>query len=674
MSITGQADADGGRATKVGVAISDLTTGMLGAVAVLAALLARRTDGGAPAAGCRRPGGSASTCRCSRRPCRGWPTRPPTTSSAGSRPVGWATSTPTSRPTRPSAPRTGSWPWPWATSGSGPGSRRPSSRPDLAADPRFASNAARLAHRVELRAILEAVFATRPRDAWLAALAAADVPSGPLNDLAQAFADPQVAARDMVATVTHPTAGPIRLPGVPFKLSRTPATIRDAPPLRGQHTAEILAWLGYAPAEIAELRAIARRLSRRKLWAMAGTRTETDSMGAIEVPADRYWGAQTERSLHHFAIGHDRMPAEVVHAFGLLKRVCAEENAAPGGCRRTRPPSSCVPPREVEDGLLDDQFPLSVWQTGSGTQSNMNANEVIANRAIELAGGALGSKTPIHPNDDVNMSQSSNDTFPTAMHLAAAPAVARRLVPSVRAPARRAGGQGRRLRGDRQDRPHPPPGRGAADPRPGVLRLRGPARRRPGPAAKPACPACTSWPSAARRSARASTRRPGFGEAVAARLAAATGLPFVSAPNKFAALAVARRPGRRPRRDPHAGDRPDQDRQRPALARLGAALRPRRAAPAGERARLVDHARQGQPDAVRGADDGLRRGAGPRRHDRLRRLAGQLRAERLQAGHHPRLPALGRPSWPTRAGRSASTASKGSRRTRRASRNSSTAR
>ena len=128
-------------------------------------------------------------------------------------------------------------------------------RPDLAADPRFASNAARLAHRVELRAILEAVFATRPRDAWLAALATADVPSGPLNDLAQAFADPQVAARDMVATVTHPTAGPIRLPGVPFKLSRTPATIRDAPPLHGQHTAEILAWLGYAPAEIAELRA-----------------------------------------------------------------------------------------------------------------------------------------------------------------------------------------------------------------------------------------------------------------------------------------------------------------------------------------------------------------------------------------------------------------------------------
>ena len=126
--------------------------------------------------------------------------------------------------------------------------------PELTADPRFASNAVRLAHRAELRTILDAVFATRPRDHWLTALAAADVPSGPLNDLAQAFGDPQAAARAMVATLPHPTAGPIRLPGVPFKLARTPASIRTAPPLRGQHSGEILAWLGYAPAEIDALR------------------------------------------------------------------------------------------------------------------------------------------------------------------------------------------------------------------------------------------------------------------------------------------------------------------------------------------------------------------------------------------------------------------------------------
>jgi len=165
---------------------------------------------------------------------------------------------------------------------------------------------------------------------------------------------------------------------------------------------------------------------------MTETRTETDSMGTIEVPADRYWGAQTQRSLHHFSIGDDRMPLEVVRAFGILKKACAEVNAELGRLPKDRADLIVAAADEVIDGALDDHFPLYVWQTGSGTQSNMNANEVIANRAIELAGGELGSKTPVHPNDDVNMSQSSNDTFPTAMHVASATAVVERLLPSVR--------------------------------------------------------------------------------------------------------------------------------------------------------------------------------------------------------------------------------------------------
>jgi fumarate hydratase class II len=155
-------------------------------------------------------------------------------------------------------------------------------------------------------------------------------------------------------------------------------------------------------------------------------------MGSIEVPADRYWGAQTQRSLHHFSIGDDRMPVEVVRAFGVLKKACALVNAELGLLPKDKADLIVEAADEVIEGKLDHHFPLYVWQTGSGTQSNMNANEVISNRAIELAGGVLGSKQPVHPNDDVNMSQSSNDTFPTAMHVAAAKAVVGKLLPSVR--------------------------------------------------------------------------------------------------------------------------------------------------------------------------------------------------------------------------------------------------
>lgn len=160
-------------------------------------------------------------------------------------------------------------------------------------------------------------------------------------------------------------------------------------------------------------------------------RIEKDSMGPLEVPNDRYWGAQTQRSLHFFAIGHDTMPAELIRAFGILKKAAAIVNRDLGKLPAETADWMIQAADEVIAGTLNDHFPLSVWQTGSGTQTNMNANEVISNRAIELAGGELGSKTPVHPNDHVNMSQSSNDTFPTAMHIAAAQAIHEQLLPAV---------------------------------------------------------------------------------------------------------------------------------------------------------------------------------------------------------------------------------------------------
>ncbi|HZV05084.1 MAG TPA: class II fumarate hydratase [Gemmataceae bacterium] len=161
------------------------------------------------------------------------------------------------------------------------------------------------------------------------------------------------------------------------------------------------------------------------------TRVETDSFGEIEVPADRYWGAQTERSRQNFRIGKDRMPIEIVHALGLVKLAAAETNRELGLIDQKRARAIVRAAREVIEGKLDDHFPLVVWQTGSGTQSNMNLNEVIANRANELLGGELGVKKPVHPNDHVNMSQSSNDSFPTAMHIAAARGIVDNLLPAL---------------------------------------------------------------------------------------------------------------------------------------------------------------------------------------------------------------------------------------------------
>jgi fumarate hydratase class II len=267
------------------------------------------------------------------------------------------------------------------------------------------------------------------------------------------------------------------------------------------------------------------------------TRIETDSMGEIEVPGDRYWGAQTARSLLHFDIGHDTMPPPVIRAFGVLKEAAARVNADLGKLDATRADLIARASHEVAEGRWDDQFPLHVWQTGSGTQTNMNANEVIANRAIELAGGVLGSKDPVHPNDDVNMSQSSNDTFPTAMHIAAATEITGRLVPSVSALRDALAAKAEAYRDvTKIGRTHlmdaVPLTLGqelsgyVAQLDAGLARLR---------------ESTTGLFELALGGTAVGTglnTHPEFGERAAAAIAALTGLPFVTAPNKFEALAA----------------------------------------------------------------------------------------------------------------------------------------
>jgi fumarate hydratase class II len=271
----------------------------------------------------------------------------------------------------------------------------------------------------------------------------------------------------------------------------------------------------------------------------AGTRTERDTMGDVEVPADHYWGAQTQRSLHHFAIGGDRerMPIEVVRAFGLLKQAAALVNAELGRLPREKAELIARAAEEVASGRLDEEFPLAIWQTGSGTQSNMNANEVIANRAIELAGGELGSKQPIHPNDDVNMSQSSNDTFPTAMHVAVAGAVKESLLPAVRelrdaldAKAREFAPIVKIGRTHLQDAVPLTLGQEFSG---YVAQLDADIER-----IERALPGVQELAIGGAAVGTGLNAPEGFGEAVAARLAELTGLPFTSATNKFAALAA----------------------------------------------------------------------------------------------------------------------------------------
>ncbi len=266
-------------------------------------------------------------------------------------------------------------------------------------------------------------------------------------------------------------------------------------------------------------------------------RTESDSMGEIGVPDDRYWGAQTQRSLHHFAIGHDVMPKELVRAFGILKEASARVNAELGKLDPHLAGLIATAAREVADGKLDDHFPLRVWQTGSGTQTNMNANEVISNRAIELDGGVMGSKSPVHPNDHVNMSQSSNDTFPTAMHIAAAEELTGRLVPAVRGLREALAAKAEAFAGvTKIGRTH------LMDAVPLTLgqefsgyvaQLDADLER-----VEQTLPGLYELAAGGSAVGTGLNTHPEFGTRVAAVIAELTGLPFVTAPNKFAALAA----------------------------------------------------------------------------------------------------------------------------------------
>ena len=272
--------------------------------------------------------------------------------------------------------------------------------------------------------------------------------------------------------------------------------------------------------------------------AQAGaTRTETDSFGPVEVASDRYWGAQTQRSLQNFRIGSERMPLALIHALGLVKRVAAEVNRDLGALDEKRAAAIAAAAQEVADGRFDEHFPLVVWQTGSGTQTNMNVNEVIANRANETLGAARGAKSPIHPNDHVNLGQSSNDSFPTAMHVASAREIVSRALPALRALAsaleRKANDFADIVKIGRTHLQDATPitlgqefsGYGAQA-RLGAGRLER---------------ALSDVYALAQGGTAVGTglnSRVGFASAFAARMAQVTGLPFVSAQNKFEALAA----------------------------------------------------------------------------------------------------------------------------------------
>ncbi len=265
-------------------------------------------------------------------------------------------------------------------------------------------------------------------------------------------------------------------------------------------------------------------------------RKESDSMGPIDVPDNHYWGAQTERSLHHFAVGHDIMPREMIRAFGILKKAAALVNQELKLLPDEKAKLIVQAADEVISGKLDEEFPLRVWQTGSGTQTNMNANEVISNRAIELAGGVLGSKKPVHPNDDVNMSQSSNDTFPTAMHIAAAEQINHRLIPMVTkfrdALAAKAKEFDKIVKIGRTHLMDAVPLTLGQEFSGYVDQLDHDLKR-----IKAALPDIYELAIGGTAVGTGLNTHPKFAEKSAAQIAKETGLPFVSAPNKFAALA-----------------------------------------------------------------------------------------------------------------------------------------
>ena len=269
----------------------------------------------------------------------------------------------------------------------------------------------------------------------------------------------------------------------------------------------------------------------------SATRIESDTFGEIEVPSDRYWGAQAQRSLGNFKIGWEKQPAPVIRALGIVKRAAAETNMALSKLDAKLGDVIVTAAQEVIDGKLDDHFPLVVWQTGSGTQSNMNANEVISNRAIEMLGGTMGSKKPVHPNDHVNMSQSSNDTFPTAMHIACAEEVVHRLIPALKTLRDALGAKAEAWKDIiKIGRTH------TQDATPLTLgqEFSGYTQQIENGIARieMTLPALMQLAQGGTAVGTGLASPAGFAEKVAARIAAITKLPFTSAPNKFEALAA----------------------------------------------------------------------------------------------------------------------------------------
>ena len=270
---------------------------------------------------------------------------------------------------------------------------------------------------------------------------------------------------------------------------------------------------------------------------MSDTRTESDSFGPLEVPSDKYWGAQTQRSIMNFPIGWEKQPVAIVRALGVIKKACAMQNKATGKLDAAIADAIIQAAGEVIDGKFDDNFPLVVWQTGSGTQSNMNSNEVIANRAIEIMGGVIGSKDPVHPNDHCNMGQSSNDTFPTAMHVATATSVRDVLLPGLNKLLAGLEAKSEEFKdiikiGRTHTQDATPLTLGqefggyAHQIRQGIARVQA------------ALPAIYELAQGGTAVGTGLNTQNGWGEAVAANMAEITGLPFVTAPNKFEALAA----------------------------------------------------------------------------------------------------------------------------------------
>ncbi|MCC6006618.1 MAG: class II fumarate hydratase [Rhodobacteraceae bacterium] len=270
---------------------------------------------------------------------------------------------------------------------------------------------------------------------------------------------------------------------------------------------------------------------------MTATRVETDSFGPLEVPADRYWGAQTQRSIRNFPIGWERQPVAIVHALGAIKQACAEVNVVQGNIDARLGRAIADAAAEVLAGKWDDHFPLVVWQTGSGTQSNMNANEVISNRAIEMLGGVIGSKDPVHPNDHVNMGQSSNDTFPTAMHVAAARMTVEHLIPALEhlhaALAAKSDAFADIIKIGRTHTQDATPLTLGQEFSGYVHQVAMSIRR-----VRAALPALMELAQGGTAVGTGLNTRTGWDVAVAEEIARITGLPFVTAPNKFEALAA----------------------------------------------------------------------------------------------------------------------------------------